>query len=308
MGRMLKNMKIDEISLVDDPANEDARVVIVKAKGGGEFMPCDECTGAMAKMCKAKRECMGGMKKARSALIEVLADMGPQIVEKAVAGGIPADADDAATAFLEMVMDLESLTKSLEAAEARLEEMSKAGEANAQALAEAQDVIKSQNEEISELRKSRKPEDQADEFMKSLPEPVRKRLEEADRVAKAAQEQIEKMRDEQEDAAAIEKARSIGIGEPSKLGPLLRRIAKANAEDATLIESVLKAAASAATSLYRPLGAPVAVDGDPEALLKAKADEIRKGKPALSFEQAYTEALDQNPGLYAATIAKRRSS
>jgi hypothetical protein len=39
---------------------------------------------------------------------------------------------------------------------------------------------------------------------------------------------------------------------------------------------------------------------DPEALLKAKAEDIRKVEPTLTYEQAYSRALDLNPALYTA--------
>ena len=58
MPKVLTDMVIEEISVVDDPAAEDARMVIVKSKGG--FKPCDGCedpSGCMKKgACAAKAE------------------------------------------------------------------------------------------------------------------------------------------------------------------------------------------------------------------------------------------------------------
>ena len=45
---------------------------------------------------------------------------------------------------------------------------------------------------------------------------------------------------------------------------------------------------------------------DPDALLKAKATEIHKAAPQLTDAQAYSQAVDQNPALYAAYVSKRR--
>lgn len=40
--------------------------------------------------------------------------------------------------------------------------------------------------------------------------------------------------------------------------------------------------------------------------MKAKADEIQKANKGMTFEQAYVQAVETNPSLYNAYIAKRR--
>jgi hypothetical protein len=47
---------------------------------------------------------------------------------------------------------------------------------------------------------------------------------------------------------------------------------------------------------------------DPDVMLKAKAATIRDANPRLTAEQAYAQAVDQNPDLYTAYIGKRRAS
>lgn len=83
------------------------------------------------------------------------------------------------------------------------------------------------------------------------------------------------------------------------------------ADDATMLETMLKAAGEQGktAALFKALGSDTAVDGEPEAMLKAKADEIEKAAEGkLTKEQAYAKAVEQNPTLYTAYVAKRRSA
>jgi hypothetical protein len=135
---------------------------------------------------------------------------------------------------------------------------------------------------------------------------VRKRLIEAE-------EAVTKMRDEAEAKEFIAKAKTLGVGDADKIGGLLLRVTKSKttAEDAALLESMLKAAGSQekTAALFKSLGSDTAVDSDPEALLKAKAEEIAKASGGkLTKEQAYAKAMDENPGLYGEFLAKRRAA
>jgi hypothetical protein len=325
MANKLTQMEIDEISLVDDPANGDAKVVIVKAKADPNFKPCPGCPNRGA--CMAKGQCLAKadpVTKFRETLDGLATDDEDRsVVENAVdelIKGLATSGNDAAQAAdEELTMDLEQLTKSLEDAEAKLAELAKRVEEQDAALAEAQDVIKAKDSEIEQAKakkgyggKQMMKEDgeEEDEVMKSLPESIRKRLEETEAQAKEATEQLAKMKSEAETKDAIAKAKDLGFGDAEKVGPLLLRIAKGTttAEDATLVEQMLKSAAevSGKSDLFKAIGSDSAVDGDPEALLKAKADEIRKANDKLTPEQAYVAAMDQNPQLYNAYIAKRR--
>lgn len=308
MANNLTNMEITEISLVDEPANEDAKVVIVKAKSGtadgGPFKPVP-------------------MAKIAGAVIAAIEEMTTQIVEKAMAEGFSADpavAEAAAAIIKETVMDMETVTKALEEAEAKLDALEKrATDAEAELKAK-DDIIKAKDEEITKAKKKpafMKPdgdeameEDEAEdeaEVMKSLPESLRKRLEEGN----AARVELAKSRDEAEQAEYIAKAKALNVGDADKLGGVLRRIAKGTTTTADVaeVEAVLKAAAkiAAQSPLFKSLGAAGAADADPEAILKNKADEIvAKSGGTKTFAQAYDQALAENPEAYNAYVAKRR--
>jgi len=306
MPQRLTDMEIHEISLVDEPANEDARVVIVKAKNGAD--PSKPSSVA----------------KVAGAVLAAIEEMSPQIVERAMAEGFSADPDAAAaaTAILqETVMDMEAVTKALEDAEAKLDMLEKRATEAEAALQAKDEVIKAKDAELAELvakGKSKKAdmkadddetaEDDEDEVMKSLPESIRKRLAEAD----ALREEVRKANEKAELDAHIAKAKALGAADADAVGGLLLRVAKGTTtqDDAKALEDLLKSAKAVddKSPLFKSLGTSAAVDGDPEAILKAKADEIvTKSSGKLTFAQAYDQALQENPGLYTAFIAKRRT-
>lgn len=281
MAQKLTDMIIDEISLVDDPANEQARVVITKARAAREGQTGSE--------------------------------------------GISGEFDPASADQLqEFQMDMENLAKALEDAEAKLDTLEKRTSDAEAALADATEVIKAKDAEIAELQKGYKgkadksadadaddeDEDEDKKVMKSLPEPVRKRLEDFEKRAAEAEVALAKMRDEKDTAEAIAKAKTLNFGKAEEIGPLLMRVSKGTTTqaDAEALERLFKAAGEQGkvTHLFKSIGSDTAVDGDPEVLLKAKADEIRKANSGMTYEQAYAQAMDSNPSLYNAYIAKRR--
>lgn len=292
MATTLHDMRIDEISIVDDPANPHAQVTIVKsrARQGGE--------GSVA------------LAKAQTLITDL-------------AGRLEAigDQDPEAAALLatltEASMDIEQLQKSVEAAEARLEEIEKANTAKDAEIAELKKQLAAKEAEIA---KGKAPaEDDEEAFLKSLPAGARARFEalaKATKDAQAAAERaniaIEKAAEDREEAEAITKAKTIGFGKAEEVGPLLRRVRKGTTTDAdaTKLEGLLKQAAAQSKPLFKGVGSLVTDTGedDPEAVLKAKAADLRKADPKLSPEAAYDQALEQNPDLYDAYLAKRRGA
>ena len=280
MAQKLTDMIIDEISIVDDPANEQARVVITKMKAAPEGQTGSE--------------------------------------------GLSGEIDTAsADQIKEFQMDMENLAKALEDAEAKLETLEKRTSDAESALADATEVIKAKEAEIAELQKGYaakanksddNDEDDQDEekkVMKSLPDSIKKRLESFEKRAAEAEATLAKMRDEKDTADAIAKAKSLNFGKAEEVGPLLMRVNKGltTAADAELLERLFKAAGEQGkvTHLFKSVGSDVAVDGDPEVLIKAKAGEIQKANNGMTFEQAYAKAMEENPSLYNAYIAKRRA-
>lgn len=284
MAQKLTDMIIDEISLVDDGANQHADVVIVKARNAPEG--------------------------------------------QTESGGDPGEIDTASAGLdKEFQMDMENLAKALEDAEAKLETLEKRTTDAEAALADATEVIKSKDAEIEELQKAYKAkasadksadgdkdeddEDEDKKVMKSLPESIRKRFADFEKRATVAEIKLAKMAEEKDTAEAIAKAKALNFGKAEEVGPLLMRVAKGKTTqaDAETLERMFKAAGEQGkvTNLFRTVGSDSAVDGDPEVLMKAKAEEIRKANPILTPEQAYSKAMDENPSLYNAYIAKRRA-
>jgi hypothetical protein len=287
VAKQLTDMNIDEISLVDDPANADATVQIFKAKS-----PDDKAT--------IQKQAADILALIPSAIQELT----QQIVAKAaLTGGFPVDsvaAQMAASSLTEYAMDIQALSKALEDAEAKFVMLEKRA-TDAEAL---NATLTTENTILKGAAAANATEE---DVIKSAPESVQKMLADLRDKAAASDAVISKMKDEQDMTASISKAKELRFGDPEQVGPLLLRIRKASAEDADTVTALLKRAGEVTKGsiLFRQIGA---ADGatDPEVLLKAKAEEISKGNPSLSSAAAYEMALSQNPDLYSAYIAKRR--
>lgn len=335
MPKELTNMTITEISLVDDPANEDAKVAIFKSKSSGDACACGEKITKGDKVCKkcgaavkkadddmdgdgkkdTDNDGDGAVKKINEQLDAImrnvpaaLEECAQLIVEKAAAaGGVPADsvaAINAAASLKEFTMDITQLSKALEDAEAKLATLEKRA-------TDAEGALVAKDQEISVLKGKVTEAATEDEILKSAPESVQKMVAEARASALAAEQEVAKLRDAAEMSEAIAKAKDLKFGDPAQVGPLLLRIAKGKStdDDAKIVETLFKqAGASINTSeLFKSKG-DGGGDADPESILKAKAEEIRKADSAMTPEQAYAKALEQHPELYNAYIAKRRAA
>lgn len=142
-----------------------------------------------------------------------------------------------------------------------------------------------------------------EEILKSLPESVRKRLEDAEAVAKAASEAVAKLNEEKAQAEAVTLAKSYlgkASGDADVLGTLLR---KASDEEKAEIAKLLKAhnAALSAAQVFTAVG-DTGSETDEVAQLNKRATEIRKSNPKITPEQAIAMALEENPDAYVSTL------
>jgi hypothetical protein len=298
-------MEILEVSLVDEPANADARVVLVKA-AYGSFKRCADCADP-AKCAKAGK-CAGADKAGKPVKKATSAE---RDARRAMGEGDSSEQDAAMAAIhAEYKMDLETMSKALEQAEQKLDTLAKRAEEAEASLVDANEVIKAKEAEIANLQKSATPQTE-EEVLKAMDPGVRAIVQKARDDAKAATEALAKMQAAKDEAEAVNKARDIGIGNPAEVGPLLLRVRKGatTTADAEALESLLKGlgAADKTSNLFKSMGAAGASDSDPEAVLKAKATEIAEAEK-IPFAAAYTKALDQNPALYQQYVAKRRSA
>lgn len=141
-----------------------------------------------------------------------------------------------------------------------------------------------------------------DETEKAATAALKSRLE-------AAEATIAKMQDEREESEFISKAKALNAPgvDVAKLGRALRKLTKADAQAATdVTEAItgLVAQIEANGTLNRALGssaggAPV---NSAEEKLAQKAKDIHKANPKLTKQQAYAQALSENPDLYAESL------
>jgi hypothetical protein len=304
MPQKLSDMTIDEISLVDDPANAQAQVVIVKARSGKKKPASPDVEDGETDEMDTD-SLVDQVKKA-------LSHIAPRVAQT-LAGGRSAN-DHTVTnateaAALEFQMDIEALAKSLEEAETKIEAVAKANEDAQAEIARLTAELAAKDEEIA---KARDGEGDEEDVLKSLPESIRKRFEENEAIAKAAQVEIAKMKDAAETVEAIAKAREVGFGDPEAVGPLLMRVRKGmtTTADADALEAMLKSAAAVdkSSGLFRTAGVDQARPAAADAALDAAAAEIQKSNASLTREQAIAKALEVNPDLYADYVAKRRAA
>ena len=170
-----------------------------------------------------------------------------------------------------------------------------------------EEILKGLPEEqrkVIEAELNKKDESEADpvEKKEDLPEDVRKRIEEAEKrnteLEKRLNEQIEKA----EIAEFVKKAETLTNlpnMKPDEFGPVLRNLSKVEGYDK--LETVLVAANKALgeSELFKAKGEDGGIENGALAKLQAKADELRKSDPKLTKEQAFAKAVEDNPDLYA---------
>jgi hypothetical protein len=150
------------------------------------------------------------------------------------------------------------------------------------------------------------PAPTTEEVEKALPESVREELrkarEERATLAKALEAEVEK----RENSEWIGKAKAYGaVADASELGPVLRKAARSLSEaDMAVLDKVLKSAGAIAgqvAKLTKAAGVAGAhAENSAEARIEKRVGDLRKASPSLTYEQAYTKALDEDPTLYAA--------
>lgn len=278
MTTQLTRLVVQEVSLVDSPANPLARVAIVKAKDM-TFKPCDECKSP--EQCTEAQKCMPEAKKSTSTGDDPMNKEQIEALQKQVA-------DHAAE-------------------KAALEKRAADAEA---ALAAKDQVIKAKDDVIVDLEKKLNPPTPED-VLKALPEPVRaliekqqKTIADQEKVNKANAEALAKMQEANEQAEWVAKAAEMKVGKADEIGALFMRIAKGRttADDVELISTQLKALKAQATAgnvkLFAKRGADQTTDADALSQLDALAADLRKADPKLSKEAAIDKALEAHPELY----------
>lgn len=283
---VLKNMRVMEVSLVDEGDNPGADVVVVKRREADCKTAFNEFAETVAKL-------------------NTLAD-GEDGEEGAAL---------AAEVLKGMNMNIEELNEKLGQIETALDTVQKEKDDAVAKVADLEAALSAKDDEIAKLKDAAPAADEGkdDDVLKGLPEDIRKRLEDAEAKAARAEAAIEKANEQRELDAAIEKAKGYGFAEPEKLGGAMHRVAKGKPDegDMAVIEEALtkaKAVVDADSKLFTSIGKAQGQNADdPEVKLRTAALDIQKAKPELSYEAAYAEAMDANPALYDEVAKARRA-
>jgi len=146
------------------------------------------------------------------------------------------------------------------------------------------------------------------EKKEDLPEDVRKRIEETEKrnteLEKRLNEQIEKA----EIAEFVAKAKTypnLPNMKPDEFGPVLRKLSKVEGYDK--LEAILEATNKALedSELMKVKGEDGGDASDAYSQLEKKAEELQKADSKLTKEQAFNKACEANPDLYAEYKAER---
>lgn len=281
MARRIKKLKLDELSLVDDGANDGARVLVVKRR---------------AQDHNARQHSTDDDLAARLA-----------IIEKAIDRGNSAELDALRAALAEKSqMDLNEMHAALTTATARIDSLT--GEVRkrddqiallTKSLTDATAAVEAAREETAVLKAKVDPKGAEEDILKSLP-PAARALVEATRSQAAM---IEKRAGEIERAERIAKAKEDGIQKPDEIADLISKIAKgvAGQAEADAVYAILKgnSAALRDAALFRPVGssgatATTGAMGE----IATRVAKLRSEKPTMSEAVAMDAVLSADPGLY----------
>lgn len=202
----------------------------------------------------------------------------------------------------------EDLTKSLEEAKARIQELE----------AELEKAMKPKKKKMMGDMEDDE-EDEAVRMKKEAPAPLRKMLEDLEKSAEEAKARAEaaeavliKEREDRLDQEAIAKAKDTFNHLPvdaDKIGPALRRLADLDSELAKSVEDVLTAVNAQAESadIFAELGKSAGQSAGASALdtLTSLAKSAVDNGTAASFEQAFSDAIVANPSLYSQYLAEK---
>lgn len=302
----LTNLSVDEVSLVDRPANPSAVVLLAKraddkgqeitdgsegeevTKDGNDDGTTDETVCADCGGTVSDGECD---------------DCGAQ-VSKAAGGDEPAESPlniytDALNESIASILADESVVEKGAMIQKSIEQFSAAVLAKAGVADSSTTTITTSGEahmpaenEVT-LLKGLSPE-QSESVTKAIA-PMLVRIEKAESENAALKAKIAK-------AERVEKVKAMVGAAPVDLAVIEKALEDSNdspAVEAALVAVIAKAA-EGAKALFAEVGtSAVAKSGDtPETLLAALAVDIRKAAPTLSEAEAYSKALDQRPDLY----------
>jgi hypothetical protein len=324
MTTELTDIELDEVSLVDKGANQEAHVMIVKrsplrrfadwmmGKGYGygygdkdgmkdkmhsadyampmsQIMAEDEAQAQLARLMMALHESLESIQGAELDASEKLAMMQQSAAEFA-------EAVEGIEIMKSLRDEIESLS-SLDEIPAAIAAINKAlgNEGEAEEVADMTEPVKTEEPSV-EVEK-------ADEMAKALESEVAKREALEKKLA-----EMEALTKRAEIAARVEKNMgSVPGGNAGELVDLLVAIHDgAGAEVAGKVEALLVSSSEAVaeSAVLEEVGKDAGAEADVFSRAQAIADELRKNDPSLTKEIALAKAFETNPELAAAAYAR----
>jgi hypothetical protein len=268
MPKKITRLRIDEGSLVDEPANIGARVLLWKRHDDtpteGDDMPKHDDLDTRVEELEDQ---IGALTKANADLTDAL--------KKAQQPSLPLSAPPSAAEA--------ELKKQLEDAQAKLQ-------ATEAALAKT---------------KSPPPDPEAEDLTKGLPFEKRERIEAVLKKLEDQEQRLAKMQEEGEAREAEIKVSKSWPNLPVKskdFGPRYRKITKALADDPdgmAMVEKILTSYGALADIATSGVGRSAQLaSGDAWAEIEAKAVDVRKRQTDLTPDQAIAKVINDEPDLY----------
>ena len=332
MPQQLSDMKVEEVSLVDDPANPGAQVLLWKRKQGGNMskkLDAKKTSETLHKtlailqkfgLYSPPEKAMGfsDLDNAREKQ-EMIAALGDSL--NSIAGDATIDDTQKAQLMQQSVqefisavgnpgmgMGAEADKSGNQDPAAMMDEMDKAVDLSQLSQEQKEALLqqlldeKKKAAEASTASPAGNATEGGDAMEKEkVDEMVNKALEPVQKQLKEAQDTIAKMNEDKALEQRIVKAKEITKGltgvDHTKVAEMLKGL---SSEAQDTLGTVLKAASEQArlASLLVVKGSDLGASGEAHTLAKSKAEDIKKSNPKLSDAQALAKVWEQNPALY----------
>ena len=280
MPKKLCKLKLNEISLVGDPASPDAKVIIAKsAKKFADILKAKiSKTAITTDEALAANEIQEAMFALSRSLCSIVDDADLSLPEKM------AMMAESTEQFMELVQPQQG-----EGDMADMTQEEKDAKAKAEAAAEAEKVKKAAEEKAK-----------AEEIAKAN-EAVAKQLEDVRKENAALAEQVKKMREEKETEVRVQKSKDIaGLAAGVKSDDVAEILKGLNADQTAKFEAIIKTLGEQIKTgeMFRPVGQSVAKAGSAQATIDSKVEEIMKSNTKLTKQQAFDRVITADPKLY----------
>lgn len=293
MPNRLKDISVVEMSLVDNPAEPNARVALFKRDDSDDDGKAED--GPLKSFLKT----LGVIAKDDEAVEQMEDDLQKEADDLASDDGDDSNDEGRDDSSTEESMDLDKSTLDPEVVEA----IDKAEEEKAEALAKAE-ALQVQVDELTKAAEDAKSEDDPEDLLKSADPAIRELVQKAQDEAEEATAIAKAEREKRLDREFFEKADSLPNieGETSELADLLKSVAGVvDADTFAKLEEILRAADSqlATAELFKSVGVEGEAEGDDAyGKLVKIAKRYQEADESMTYEAAFDQAVEKNPDLY----------